>query len=77
MGAQPFCSPYIYLRFGLPKTHEFLSFLAQPYPLPPRLLRCLAKPCWSTTLLHHHHAVVLLLDGVFPNLSFSLCWIKA
>ena len=27
--------------------------------------------------LHHHHAVVLLLDGVFPNLSFSPCWIKA
>ena len=48
-----------------------------PTPLPPRLLRCLAKPCWSTTLLHHHHAVVLLLDGVFPNLSFSPCWIKA
>ena len=22
-----------------------------PTPLPPRLLRCLAKPCWSTTLL--------------------------
>ena len=38
---------------------------------------CLAKPCWSTTLLHHHHAVVLLLDGVYPNLSFSPCWIKA
>ena len=32
MGAQPLPSPYIYLRFGLPKTHEFLSFLAQPYP---------------------------------------------
>src|SRR3989337_4182814 len=39
--------------------------------------QCLAKPCWSATLLHHHHAVVLLLDGVFPNLSFSPCWIKA
>ena len=25
----------------------------------------------------HHHAVVLLLDGVFPNLSVSPCWIKA
>ena len=34
MGAQPLPSPYIYLRFGLPKTHEFLSFLAQPYPSP-------------------------------------------
>ena len=22
-------------------------------------------------------AVILLLDGVFPNLSFSPCWIKA
>ena len=48
-----------------------------PTPLPPRLLRCLAKPCWSTVLLHHHHAVVVLLDGVFPNLSLSPCWIKA
>ena len=28
-------------------------------------------------LLHHHHAVVQLLDGVFPNLSLSPCWIKA
>ena len=34
MGAQPLPSPYIYLRFGLPNTHEFLSFLAQPYPSP-------------------------------------------
>ena len=34
MGAQPLPFPYIYLRFGLPKTHEFLSFLAQPYPSP-------------------------------------------
>ena len=48
-----------------------------PTPHPPRLLRCLAKPCWSTTVLHHHHAVVLLLDGVFLNLSLSPCWIKA
>ena len=30
MGAQPLPSPYIYLRFGLPKTHEILSLLAQP-----------------------------------------------
>ena len=28
-------------------------------------------------LLHHHHVVVLLLDGVFPNLYLSPCWIKA
>ena len=34
MGVQPLPSPYIYLRFRLPKTHEFLSFLAQPYPSP-------------------------------------------
>ena len=27
--------------------------------------------------LHRHHAIVLLLDGVFPNLSLSPCWIKA
>ena len=27
--------------------------------------------------IHHHHAVVLLLDGVFPNLSLSPCYIKA
>ena len=48
-----------------------------PTPLPPRLSQCLAKPCWSATLLHDHHAVMLLLDGVFPNLSLSPCWIKA
>ena len=48
-----------------------------PTILPPRLSWCLAKPCWSPALLHHHHTVVLLLDGVFPNLSFSPCWIKA
>ena len=50
-------------------------------PPPPQHLlllpRRLAKPCRSTTLLQHHHAVVLLLDGVFPNLSLSPCWIKA
>ena len=46
-------------------------------PSPPPLPRCLAKPCWNTTLHHHHHAIVLLLDGVFPNLSLSPCWIKA
>ena len=76
MGAQPLPSPYIYLRFGLPKTHEFLSFLAQPYPSPSSSLAVLSealpKPCYI-----HHHAIVLLLDGVFPNLSLSPCWIKA
>jgi len=77
-GAQPLPSPYIYLRFELPTTHEFLSILAQPYPsLSPHISRCFAKPCWITTLLHHHHAVVLLLDGVFLNLSLPPCWIKA
>ena len=53
-------------------------FQRSPTPLPPPPLpRCLAKPCGIATLLHHHHAVVLLLDGVFPNLSLSPCWIKA
>ena len=70
--------PYIYLRFGLPYTHEKVSFWCCPTPLVlPPLPRCLAKPCGIATLLHHHHAVVLLLDGVFPNLSLSPCWIKA
>ena len=77
MGAQPLPFPYIYLRLGGLQDTRFDLSLAQPYLSPPHLLRCLAKPCWSTTLLHHHHAVVLLLDGVFPNLSFSPCWIKA
>ena len=77
MGAQPLPSPYIYLRFGLPKTHEFLSFLAQPYPSPSSSLAVLGE-----ALLEYHappppHAVVLLLDGVFINLSLSPCWIKA
>ena len=75
-GAAPPLPLYILEVLGCHR-HDSISFLAQPYPLPPRFLRCLAKPCWSTTLLHHHHAVVLLLDGVFPNLSFSPCWIKA
>ena len=78
MGAQPLPSPYIYLRFGLPNTHEFLtSPWRSPTSLSPHISRCLAKPCRIATLLHHHHAVVLLLDGVFLNLSLSPCWIKA
>ena len=48
-----------------------------PLPSPAPLPRCLAKPCKIAPLLLHHHAVVLLLDGVFPNLSLSPCWIKA
>ena len=43
MGAQPLPSPYIYLRFGLPKTHEFLSFLVQPYPSPSSSLVVLSE----------------------------------
>ena len=77
MGAQPLPSAYIYLRYGGYPTHEFSPCWRSPTPLPPRLSQCLAKPCWSAMLLHHHHAVVLLLDGVFPNLSLSPCWIKA
>ena len=78
MGAQPLPFPYIYLRFGLPNTHEFLtSPWRSPTSLSPFLSRCLAKPCWITMLLHHNHAVALLLDGVFLNLSLSPCWIKA
>ena len=42
MGAQPL-PPYIYLRFGLPNTHEFLSFLAQPYPSPSSSLAVLGE----------------------------------
>ena len=77
MGAQPLPFPYIYLRYwGLQNRRETLP-RPSPTSLPPCLLRCLAKPCWSATLLHNHHAVVLLLDGVFPNLSLSPCWIKA
>ena len=49
MGAQPLPFPYIYLRFGLPKTHEFLSFLAQPYPSPSSSLAVLGK-----ALLEYH-----------------------
>ena len=77
MGAQPLPFPYIYLRFWAAIDTIQSPSWRSPTPLPPRLLQCLAKPCWSTTLLHHHHAVVLLLDGVFLNLSLSPCWIKA
>ena len=49
MGAQPLPSPYIYLRFGLHNTHEFLSFLAQPYPSPSSSLAVLGE-----ALLEYH-----------------------
>ena len=62
-------------RMGAQHTKFWRS--PSPLPSPPPLPRCLAKPCGIATLLHHHHAVVLLLDGVFPNLSLSPCWIKA
>ena len=48
MGAQPLPSPYIYLRFGLPNTHQFLS-LAQPYPSPSSSLAVLGE-----ALLEYH-----------------------
>ena len=63
--------------FGAAEDTSLPLSWRSPTPLPPRLSQCLAKPCWSATLLHHLHAVVLLLDGVFPNLSLSPCWIKA
>ena len=70
--------PLYILRFWGCHTHENTSpSWRSPTPLPPPLPRCLAKPCGIATLLHHHHAIVLLLDGVFPNLSLSPCWIKA
>ena len=68
---------YIVEAKGQPNTRSSSSSWRSPIPLPPPLPRCLAKPCGIATLLHHHHAVVLLLDGVFPNLSLSPCWIKA
>ena len=68
---------YIVEAKGQPNTRSSSSSWRSPIPLPPPLPRCLAKPCRIATLLHHHHAVVLLLDGVFPNLSLSPCWIKA
>ena len=49
MGAQPLPFPYIYLRFGLPSRHKFLSFLAQPYPSPSSSLTVLGE-----ALLEYH-----------------------
>ena len=77
-GAQPLPLPlYILEVFGAARDMRTSLFRRSLTPLPPPLPRCLAKPCGIATLLHHHHAVVLLLDGVFPNLSLSPCWIKA
>ena len=64
MGAQPLPSPYIYLRFGLPKTHENVSLLAQPYPSPSSSLVVLREALQENHKLHHH-AVVL------PELSIN------
>ena len=76
-GAAPPLPLYILEVLEAPRDTSSSPSWRSPTPLPPHLLRCLAKPCWSTTLLHHHHAIVLLLDGVFLNLSLSPCWIKA
>ena len=77
-GARPPPSPLsIVVGFWAANTRVSTSRWRSPTSLSPRLSWCLAKPCWIATLLHHHHAVVLLLDGVFLNLSFSPCWIKA
>ena len=72
----PLPCPYIYVGGGRAATPKFWRS-PPPLPCPPPLPWFLAKPCRIATLLHHHHAVVLLLDGVFPNLSLSPCWIKA
>ena len=48
-GAAPPLPLYIYLRFGLPIIHEFLSFLAQPYPSPSSSLAVLGE-----VLLEYH-----------------------
>ena len=77
MGAQPPSPPIYSGGKGAAQHTKFFSCWRSPTSLSPHISRCLAKPCWITTLLHHHHAVVLLLDGVFPNLSLSPCWIKA
>ena len=77
-GAQPPPSPlYILEVLGMPYTRVSTSPWRSPTSLSPPLPWWLAKPYRISTLLHHNHAVVMLLDGVFPNLSLSPCWIKA
>ena len=76
-GAAPPLPLYILEVFCCHTQENTSPSWRSPTPLPPPLPRCLAKPCRIATVLHHHHAVVLLLDGVFPNLSLSPCWIKA
>ena len=49
MGAQPLPFPYIYLRYWGLQTHEFLFFLAQPYPSPFSSLSMLGE-----ALLEYH-----------------------
>ena len=72
-GAGPLSPSPIYSGgFGPAMNMSFHLSWRSPTPLPPRLSQCLAKPCWSATLLHHHHAIVLLLDGGFLNLSLLL-----
>ena len=75
-GAAPPPPLYIVWVLGLP-THEFDLSLVQPYLSFCSYLAVLGEALLITMLLHHHHAVVMLLDGVFPNLSLSPCWIKA
>ena len=74
LGGAAASSPPIYSGgIGASQHMSLFSCWRSPTSLSPHISRCLAKPCWTPTLLHHHHAVVLLLDGVFPNLSLSPC----
>ena len=76
-GAPPSPSPIYTCGFWGCQHMSFSPSWRSPTSLSPHISRCLAKPCWITTLLHHHHAVVLPLYGVYLNLSLSPCWIKA
>ena len=76
-GAQPPPLPLYILEVLGCQRHENISFLVQPYPSSSLSLVVLGEALLEYRAPPHHHAVVLLLDGVFPNLSFSPCWIKA